>query len=79
MKKSHFSVFPVSIIFLSILGANMTVKILQKSRILGPSWPKLGQVGDMLPHIGTMLGHLGAMLDHFGAMLGHLAAILEPC
>ena len=57
----------------------MTLKILQKSRIWGPSWPKLRQVGAMLPHLGAMLGHLGAMLDHFGAMLGHLVAMLEPC
>ena len=64
---------------LSILGANMTLEVLQKSEISRPSWPKLGQVGGMLLHLGAMLGHLGAMLAHFGAMLGHLAAMLGTC
>ena len=79
IKKSIFSAFPVNINFLSILGANMTLKILQKSRISGPSWPKLGNVGDMLLHLGAMLGHLGAIFNHFGAMLDHLATIVEKC
>ena len=55
---------PVSIIFLSILGANMTLKILQKSRIWGPSWPKLAQVGPIMGLFGTKLAQVGATWGH---------------
>ena len=36
---------------------------IQKSRNSGPSLPKLGKVGALLPHLAALLCHLGAILD----------------
>ena len=56
--------------FLKILEANMTLKIYEKSRIWGSSWPKLAQVEPNLSQLEANLRQLGASWGHLGRSWG---------